>query len=157
MSKFFGRFETKLDSKGRTALPAVLRKSEEIDLIITSSQYKSKPCLDIYSQEDWLELQAKVSQLSPIKPEVQAFQRFYMSAGQSVKTDAQGRFLIPKFHRNYAQFENDLVFVGMGKKIEVWDAKIWAQVHAELAKSFEQTLAVIGAMDMTSKEETHAK
>ncbi len=142
---FRGRFDMKVDGKGRLSLPAHWRGllQESSSLIFASSQYQNQPCLDLYLPSGWKSLENKIERLSNLKPQVQAFRRFYLSSGQEVEADAQGRWLIPKSLRSHAQIDSEIVLVGMGNKIELWNQQIWTKVHAALAGTFEETLAWI--------------
>lgn len=148
MKQFRGRFEVKLDEKGRMNLPAALSDSENSSFVVTNSQYQGHRCLDIYSAQEWNQLQTRISQLSPLKKEVQAFQRFYIASGQPVEAGSQGRMLIPKSLRDYAGLEDQIVLVGMGTKLEVWNLKDWQKIFDNLASDFEETLNAIASLDM---------
>lgn len=143
-----GRFEIKLDAKGRMNLPSALNDSEAQSYVVTNSQYQGTRCLDIYTKEEWEKLESRISQLSPLKKEVQAFQRFYIASGQPVDSGSQGRVLIPKSLRDYANLDDQIVIVGMGTKLEVWNLADWQKIFDNLASDFEDTLSVIANLDM---------
>lgn len=144
-----GRFQLKMDAKGRMNLPSALSEvSENSSFVITNSQYQGCRCLDVYTKEEWEKLESRISQLSPLKKEVQAFQRFYIAGGQPVESGSQGRVLIPKNLREYANLENDIMIVGMGTKLEIWNLSDWQKIFDNLATQFEDTLSVIANLDM---------
>ncbi len=148
MKELRGRFEIKLDGKGRLNLPSALSASENSSFVITNSQYQGCRCLDVYTKEEWEKLESRIAQLSPLKKEVQAFQRFYIAGGQYVEAGSQGRVLIPKSLREYAGLEDQIVIVGMGTKLEVWNLSDWQKIFDNLATDFEDTLGVIANLDM---------
>lgn len=148
MKELRGRYEIKLDAKGRMNFPAALCDSENSSYVVTNSQYQGCRCLDIYSKDEWEKLEGRISQLSPLKKEVQAFQRFYIAGGQPVEAGSQGRVLIPKSLRDYAHLEDQIVIVGMGTKLEVWNLSDWQKIFDNLASDFEDTLSVIANLDM---------
>ncbi len=152
---FRGRFHAKLDGKGRLSLPAGLRgcfQEDSIQAVITNSIYKKSPCLDIYLPDEWEKLEAKIDKLSKLKPSVQAYQRFYISGGQSIEADSQSRILLPKSLRSYAGLKGEVVLVGMGNKLELWDESQWNKVHSNLAQNFEETLAEIAELELQGGE-----
>src|ERR1051326_3953683 len=110
---FRGRFETKADPKGRLSLPSTFRQilPRGESLVITNGQYKGLRCLDVYSLAEWEALEARIQNLSSLKAEVQAFQRFYLAGGQVVDVDAQGRVITPQSLRQYAGVDGDIVIV----------------------------------------------
>lgn len=137
--KFRGRFTVKLDNKGRMALPTRLREplSTQSEIIITNSLYKGVPFLDVYPTKKWRELEKEIDSLPEFRPEVQAFQRFFLASGAPVELDAQGRFLVPYDLRTYGKLKTEAVIVGMGDRFEIWDASSWNKVFNEFKKDFD--------------------
>ena len=145
---FRGRFEIKLDPKGRLSLPPNYRTAlSGTELIVTNSRYRAKSCLDVYSLSEWEKLERRIAQLSSLKPEVQAFTRFYLSGGQPVEVDAQNRILIPQSLRRFAGLEGPVVLIGLGSKFEVWSEDSWASIHNQLTESFEETMSAVAALE----------
>lgn len=152
-STFRGRFDAKLDAKGRLCLPPSFRQQlpkANSSIVVTNSQYQGKPCLDVYMFKRWQELEKRIEKMSPLKAEVQAFQRFYMSGGQVVDTDKMNRVLVPLGLRNYASLKTEVVLVGMGHKFEIWPAEVWTKMFVGLASGFESTMAAVANLDEDS-------
>lgn len=137
--QFRGRFELKLDTKGRLTLPSTYLQSLEKSgkLVVTNSRFQSAQCLQVYRWNEWLELEKKIDSLNPLEPAVQAFNRFYLSAAQELELDAQNRIVIPQTLRKYAGLEGEAVLVGLGDKFEMWDIGIWNKVFGQLTENFE--------------------
>ncbi|MEQ1875181.1 MAG: division/cell wall cluster transcriptional repressor MraZ [Bdellovibrionia bacterium] len=149
--QFRGRFETKMDPKGRLSLPSSFRQnlpSRSEPLVVTNGQFKGQRCLDVYSLTQWEALEARIQKLSPLKAEVQAFQRFYLAAGQVVEIDSQGRVITPQTLRQYAGLETELVLVGMGTKFEIWSAVTWNQLYSSLSQNFDDTLSAVASLEL---------
>ena len=51
--------------------------------------------------------------------------------------DKQGRTLIPSVLREFAHLDKEVVFVGMGKRAEIWDKKRWEEKNAEVELNIE--------------------
>ncbi len=161
MTTFRGRAHIKLDLKGRLSFPSAFRaalnsaKSDAKSLVVTGSLYKRLPCLDLFLPADWTKLENKIARHPALKPEVQVFQRFYLSSGEACDLDAQLRLLLPQHLREYAKLEGDIVLVGMGNKIEIWSEKIWHTIFSQLMNDFEdaaKNLAEDEAGDKTGKK-----
>ena len=151
MTKAFrGRFDCKVDQKGRFILPSSLRDSlskKKLEFVVTNSLSDSKRCLDLYLTSDWAKLEQKISLMPSLKKEVQIYQRFYLSGGQFVCADGQGRVNLPAALRKFADLQSEVVLVGMGQKLEIWDSQIWAQMQEQMLESFENVLSVVSEFE----------
>lgn len=144
-----GRFEVKLDGKGRLSFPGHYRHSlNDATLVLTNSQHQGKRLLDIYFMKEWDELKLRMSKLSQLNPKVAAFQRFYIAGGLEAQSDKQGRFLIPKSLREFAEFDGEVVLVGLGHKMELWNKKDWDEIFQNLTNDFENTMAGIADLEL---------
>ena len=82
--------------------------------------------------------------MSEFNEEYRKLQRNFFSGTATVELDANGRFVIPKNMLSYAQLEKDLILIGMGNKVEVWNPSIYEK-HlikdpSELSKLAEKYL-----------------
>ena len=147
MTQFRGQFDCKLDAKGRLSLPSTLRSRFEksSEYVITNSLYKGRRCLDLYPLKVWHALEKQIGKLSPLKSEVQAYQRFYLSGGQEGAIDGQGRLVLPASLRKFAGIEesSQLVLVGLGNKVEIWSGAAWSELYEGLAQDFENIQAAV--------------
>jgi MraZ protein len=57
-----------------------------------------------------------------------------------VEEDNQGRFLLPKALREFAALQKNVVFVGVGSHIEIWDERLW-QEYQQNETNFDKLLA----------------
>lgn len=148
--KFRGRFECKLDPKGRLSLPSAYRSSnnkKKSEFVITNSLFRKKPCLDVYSLKEWEKLEEKIQKMPTLKADVQAFQRFYLASGHAVSADSQNRLLVPQGLRKYANLDEEVMLVGMGNKFEIWPLKTWNELFSGLADNFEDIMAAVADLD----------
>lgn len=155
---FRGRFEIKLDPKGRLMIPAAYRQILPTDntgksqLILTNNRYRGKSCLHAYSVAEWEKLERNIARLSSLKAEVQAFSRFYLSGGQASDVDSQNRVLVPQSLRKFAGLEGQIVLVGLGNKFEIWAEDTWKSIYEDLTENFEETLAAVAQLDSNEDE-----
>lgn len=154
MTTFRGRAHIKLDPKGRLSLPSTFRGplAESRALVVTNGTYKGLPFLDLLTPKEWLKLESKISKLSTLKSEVQVIQRFYLSSGENCEIDSQFRILLPQHLRIYAKFEENIVLVGMGSKVEIWSEKNWQTTFSQLKADYESALAVLANLDTHEKK-----
>lgn len=148
-----GRAHIKLDEKGRLSWPSGFRKSfgKTTKLFVTNTVVQGHPALDLYSPSEWLKLEKKVSKWPELKTEVQAFQRFYISSAEECSIDSQGRMLIPQHLRDYARLNEEIVLVGMGHKIEIWNAATWANLFRHMGNDLERIMGVLA--DLKGKDQ----
>ncbi|PIT99115.1 MAG: hypothetical protein COT74_08870 [Bdellovibrionales bacterium CG10_big_fil_rev_8_21_14_0_10_45_34] len=138
VASFRGRLESKIDQKGRFVLPQSWRTLCDGQFILANAVYQKRPYLDFFTETEWSKLESRFNDLPSLRPEVQAFLRFYVSSATKISSDSNGRILVPPTLRGYAKLEDSLVMVGMGNKIEIWSQAEWSIVHEELVKGFEQ-------------------
>jgi MraZ protein len=120
---FFGTYQHSIDAKGRTSLPARFREAlaaaGEAKLVLT--QYPHWKAVQALPHSVWKELERKVLETSPLDARAQRnVLRFYSSAHE-VDLDVHGRVLVPPTLRAHAGLQKDVVWVGMGRTIQLFD------------------------------------
>lgn len=152
LSEFEGRHLCKVDSKGRVNVPQNLRETfaKHERFFITNNQFQKKALLDLVPESQWLQLKARLAKLSPFKREVQVFQRFYVSGGQSINCDGQGRLLIPGPLRKFANIDDEIYLVGMGTKLEIWSKKSWDKLYGQLADDFDDIQSQLAELEVSA-------
>ncbi len=141
---FQGRHHLKMDQKGRIRLPSVfIQGGLGAEFVITNSLYKGEKCLDLYSLKEWKALESKTSKLPVFDTHVQAFQRFYISSAQNLEKDGQDRILIPTLLREFAGLETQIVAIGMGHKIELWNESAWQKIFSDIAVNYDDILKTV--------------
>lgn len=130
-----GQFEGKIDKKGRSAMP---KKFREIlgDKIIVTLGYENS--LIIVSEENWKQLLEGTEGKPFIQSETRETQRFLLGGASSVELDSKGRLIIPSYLREFAKIENEIVFLGLSRYVEVWDKKRWEEYRGNLEKNIDR-------------------
>jgi MraZ protein len=136
---FRGRYEHAIDSKGRVSIPSkfreILREKYDDRLVITNFDR----CLVAFPHEEWTSLvEEKVKSLPLLNKEARTFLRFFYSSGIDGTVDKLGRILIPQALRDYANLQKEVVLVGQGKKIEVWNKLLWEEEFRKSQEAFDQ-------------------
>jgi MraZ protein len=120
---FFGNFQHAIDAKGRTSLPVKFRDalSAAGESRIVLTQYPHWRAVQAMPHTVWKELEAKVLATSPLDARAQRnVLRFYSSAHE-VDLDVHGRVLVPPALRSFAGLQKDVVWVGMGRTMQLFD------------------------------------
>jgi len=126
---FFGTFQHSIDAKGRTSLPVKFREllaaAGEPKIVLT--QYPHWAAVQAMPHTVWKELERKVLATSPLDVRAQRnILRFYSSASE-VDLDVHGRVLVPPTLREFAQLSKDVVWVGMGRTIQLFDRAVYEE------------------------------
>ena len=120
---FFGTFNHAIDAKGRTSLPARFREGLQAagEPRIVLMQYPHWRAVLAVPQSVWNELVKKVMAASPLDARWQRNVLKFVSSAHEVDLDVHGRVLVPPALREYAALSKDVVWVGMGRTIHLFD------------------------------------
>lgn len=127
MIYFVGEYPRQLDERGRFILPAKIRENMSGTVIITRSPIDK--CLNLYTQEEWEIISAKVRSLPTVTDRNAAdLQRKLFGKAVSCEIDKQGRIPLSAEQIKYAEMTKDIVLVGVNSKLEIWDSEKWKAV-----------------------------
>ena len=126
MLNLLGEYPSTLDAKSRVLLPAALKKQlgGEVTKGFVVNRDVFSQCLVLYPKEEWNKTSADVRRLNRFDPDNVEFIRLFLNGATPVELDANGRLLIPKTLMDYAKLGKDIVFSGMGDRIEVWSEEL---------------------------------
>ena len=119
---FLGTFEVKLDVKGRLILPAKYRDQLQGGLVMTRGQ---EHCLYVFPIAEFEEMHERMRQAPLTSKDARAYQRVFLSGAVDDIPDKQGRILIPAILRRFAGLEREIVVIGAGSRLEIWDTEAW--------------------------------
>lgn len=148
MVTFIGKYNSKLDDKGRMVLPSPLKSlmPEEGDhrLVVKKSLYD--PCLEMFTFEEWTKQSEKVKEsLDFFNPDHVLFWREYMRDCMIVEPDARfGRISISRELLDAISIDKEVVFFGVDFKIEIWakeaydSSKISNEDYIAIARSLSK-------------------
>ena len=115
-----GEYSHNIDAKGRLIIPAKFRDDLGENFVITKGM---ENCLYVYPEDEWNDFEKKLNALPTTT---------------DGELDKQGRTLIPSVLRTYAKLDKEVVFVGMGKRAEIWDKARWDEKNAEVELNIEE-------------------
>ena len=137
MAFFTGEHECKLDAKGRLVLPSrlksVLPEASKSSIIIRKG---FEPNLIIYSLHEFKNIYTRINSLNEFSSEQRKLKRNLFSSISQVDLDSNGRFLIPKNMINYTNLKKDVILIGMGNIIEVWNPGLYNKNLISSSKEF---------------------
>lgn len=129
-----GQYDGKIDQKGRSAFPKKFRQILGDKLIVTLGYENS---LIVVSEENWKALLEGTQGRPFIQSETRETQRFLLGNASNVELDNKGRFILPDHLRDYAKIENEVVFIGLSRYVEIWDKKRWDEYRKHLEKNID--------------------
>jgi MraZ protein len=156
---FRGVFETTIDVKGRTSLPAKFREvlvetfGDERFFVTNSGPVALgdgafSSGLVIYPHKEWLLFEERLLSGSGFtSAQRNSIMRMIVAPAVECSADKLGRVLVPPHLRKSASLEREIVFVGALKKAEIWSQAAWDRVLGQAEKDFPvdtQALAELG-------------
>ena len=130
-----GEFRFKIDAKGRMSLPAKFRKLLSDELVVTRSLQDE--CIYVFDDgqfEQWVN-QLFVDSFGGYRSNNAkhvGLRRKLKSRARDVQVDSAGRVMIAADQREAVGIDKDVVIVGNTGYFEVWDAKRYDDMDAEI-------------------------
>lgn len=137
---FQGESALTLDGKGRVTVPARFRDALAALCAgeMTVTKHPSR-CLLLFPRPAWVEFRGKLMGL-PMNAE--AWRRLFIGSAMDVDIDGGSRVLLSPELRQWAGLGKDLMLVGMGSRMEIWDRERYlANEEATLAGPMPDGLA----------------
>ena len=143
MAGFYGQYRTTLDNNGRFALPSKLRSVKgdgdkpllSDELVLTKGL---EGCLSLYPQNEWQDIQNRLSSLNFTKKDFRFFSRRFYSSAAYVAPDRNGRIIIPSHLIDEAGLKKDLLIIGVNRWAEIWNPDRYEYYQKQFSGSFEE-------------------
>jgi len=130
---FMGQYQHSIDAKGRLSIPAKFRCALGEEFVITQGLDN---CLFVYPMKEWQALEAKLQKLSFTKAKARAFSRLFFSGAEVAEMDKLGRALVAGHLREFAHLDKDVMVIGVGSRIEIWDKAAWSGYKEETTADY---------------------
>ena len=130
---FLGAHEPRLDEKGRLVLPAKFREGLAAGLVLTKGQERS---IVVWPSQEFASYADRLNEASRSDAQVRSYLRVLFSGAFDQIPDRQGRILVPAALREYAGLTREVVVVGNGSTVEMWDAHVWTSYLASQDDAF---------------------
>lgn len=119
---FMSEYNHSIDPKGRVIVPVKFREALGAEFVVTKGL---DGCLFVFPNEEWNIFEEKLKSLPMSNKDARKFVRFFLAGAAVVELDKQGRILIPPVLRECAGLDKDVVVVGVGNRVEIWDKGRW--------------------------------
>jgi MraZ protein len=133
---FLGTYAPRLDEKGRIILPAKFADDLADGVVMTRGQER---CIYVFSASEFAAMHDRIRQAPVTSRDARNYLRVFLSGAHDETPDKQRRVTIPPALRAYAGLERDLAVLGVGDRVEIWDATAWERYLAEHEDAFADT------------------
>ena len=136
---FQGASALNLDAKGRMSVPAKHRDALLVqgEGRITLTKHPDG-CLLLFPRPEWDNFRSRVTQL-PM--DAHWWRRIFLGNAAEVDLDSAGRILVSPELRTAAGIEKEVMLLGMGSHLELWDAATYtAKEQAAIAQGMPDAL-----------------
>jgi len=145
MVMFTGEYQHTIDEKGRVSIPAKVRDDLGASFFVTKGPDR---CLFIYAATEWQNLCVKGKKLSFTNSSSRAFSRLFFSGASELEPDKLGRVLLPGNLRQYASLNKDVVIIGVGTRLEMWDKDTWTTYSEAAVNDYEKIVDELADFDV---------
>jgi MraZ protein len=140
MNRFVGNFTLRLDSKGRVSIPAPYRKLlGRGDVGLYCYPALDRRAIDAGGDALMAEIEALIARFAPFSDERERFAVALYGTSETFKLDAEGRVILSDQLKAHAEIKEQVVFVGLGHKFQIWEPD---RFRAELAEATQTVRAL---------------
>jgi len=144
MAFFTSEYECKLDAKGRLVLPSKIKANlPEVSTNELMLRRGFESNLILYPMVEYKKIHHQYSSLNDNNPEARKLKRFFFRSVAQVDLDNVNRMLISKAMLAHAKIEKEVLLIGMGNYIEMWNPVVFNEnnisditEYSELAQKF---------------------
>ena len=131
---FFGNYSHSLDEKGRLVIPRKMREVLGLKIFIMKG---FDGALAIYKEEAFSALVEELKKYSFNKKENRDYLRIKLASIVELEVDKLGRVQIPQAILTKYHISKDVVVLGAGDHIEVWDNKSFDEYYNSVEEDYE--------------------
>ena len=131
-SMIIGQYSARAESNGRVMLPKKVRQFFKTKKLIITKGYDG--CLLLVEPGQFQQVIQEVISHSFLNPDKRDTERFLLGSAFELEIDPHGRIIIPEALKSYAQIKQDLTFIGLGNRVEIWSAPNWLKHQQHLTQ-----------------------
>lgn len=132
---FFGSYAHSLDEKNRLMIPSKLRESLSPKLFIMKG---FDGAITVYEESAFIELVNKLNSMAFNKKDTRSYLRSQLANTFELEVDKLGRIQIPTALINKFGIGKEVIVLGAGDHIEIWDKKTFEAYQNENEPRFEE-------------------
>lgn len=141
---FFGSFAHTLDDKGRLVIPRKMREETGVKIFVMKG---FDGALSMYKASEFEKLVKEFETLPFNKKSARDYLRVQLASVCELEIDKSGRVQLPAQLLSKFQIGKEVMVIGMGDHIEVWNQEAYAKYEKEAINAFEKTAEDLGSDD----------
>jgi MraZ protein len=127
--QFHGEYQHRIDPQSRVAIPARYREEFRAGIYLTRG---FDQCVWAFSTAEWESYSSRYAAMSPNSRIARTLRRRVFGSTFDLELDRQGRVVLPQPLRQYAGLQEEVVIVGAGTWLELWDKARWDDMLQEI-------------------------
>lgn len=132
----FGAFERVLDKKNRVVVPARFLVGENTSFFVTKDLNRS---ITFRTKREFEQIRSRLEAGNQLNPALRDYMRYFFGQTVEVVVDRAGRVLLPRSFLEHAAIDKEVVFIGVGSRLEL--------LSKESYQEFSETFADSQALD----------
>lgn len=129
---YLGSYLVSVTSGSRVSVPSTFRQ-ELGESFILAKWYEG--CLVLIGKSSWEALLKRVTGgIEMLLTPVRETEHFIFASAFEVKPDDQGRIIIPEILFKYANLTEQVYFLGVNDRVEIWNKEVWEEKEKQVAK-----------------------
>ena len=154
MSRFVSNFTLRLDAKGRVSIPASYRAVLGRDGFDGLYCYPAldRPAIDAGGNALMAEIEVLMSRYAPFSNEREQFALALYGTSETLKIDGEGRVTLSEPLKTHAGITDQVAFVGLGHKFQIWEPGRFRSELAEATQKVRALKSELGAQGTGARE-----
>lgn len=135
---FRGRYDYTVDDRGRVPIPRPYRShfENEAGFLVVGNE----GCLELYMRSEYERKAEQMDRFPDSTQDGRRVQRLFYSTAREVPLDKQARILIPANIREAVGLQNEVVVIGRGRVLEIWNKDRWEGEYALIKEGYSDAL-----------------
>ena len=143
---YLGESQTVLDDKGRITIPRRIRETMSvmghIQWFMTRGYDQS---IFMFPHDEWEKILSQAGKYSSMNAQAIDFRRMFFGSVAEAQPDRQGRMPIAAHLREYAKLDKEVVLIGVGERLELWNRELWRAFQADNQADFKEKASALFA------------
>ncbi len=139
---FRGTFDYSLDSKNRLTVPAKFRAALAEGMVLAKGV---DPCIEIWPPKEFDDrLESALAGRNRLSRDARRISAYFSANSHDADLDAAGRVGMPPFLAEHAGLDKEVVVIGAGECLQIWDRGAWAEFNTTLADDIDEITERLG-------------